>query len=419
MNFDGRFNRREVMKWGLISSSAPVLASGASALAQNLGPGNAFVGDETGRDAGKLFTGHPVVGGGQMEIRLNQSIYTDDPHELEVAQRLEPFNPLSWYNEWRRVADINEEIAEGYAEQGLKVSANQFYLRAFRFHRASIVYQEDTDRTMIPGYMKTREMFDKAWEMVPPPIERVTINVDGNNLDGYFRRASGSSSARHPVVIGYLGADSMAESTILGSGSYASRGMSSLVVDLPGQGAAKRLKNLYMPPDTERFVSDLIDYLETRSDVDTSRIGIRGISMGGYAAPRAATADGRIKAIVTSAGSYDVRSDLFDYYPPIQDRVRWIIGAEDLTAAREQLADYNMEGIAKNIECPMLLGYGPTDRIMDPQGAYNLHQAAVNSDSKLWADSGHPHHDEKSGGPQDLRLPTAQDWMAKMLGTIA
>ena len=68
MNFDGRFNRREVMKWGLISSSAPVLASGASALAQNLGPGNAFVGDETGRDAGKLFTGHPVVGGGPHQV---------------------------------------------------------------------------------------------------------------------------------------------------------------------------------------------------------------------------------------------------------------------------------------------------------------------------------------------------------------
>ena len=97
-----------------------------------------------------------------MEIRLNQSIYTDDPHELEVAQRLEPFNPQSWYEEWHRVAEINEEIAAGYAEQGLKVSAHQFYLRAFRFHRASIVYQEDTDATMMPGYMKTREMFDKA-----------------------------------------------------------------------------------------------------------------------------------------------------------------------------------------------------------------------------------------------------------------
>ena len=123
MDFDSKFNRRDVMKWGFISTSAPILAASATALGQNLGPGNAFVGDETGRDAEKLYTGHPVVGGGQMEIRLNQSIYTDDPHALEVAQRLEPFNPLSWYNEWRRVADINEEIAEGYAAQGLKVSS--------------------------------------------------------------------------------------------------------------------------------------------------------------------------------------------------------------------------------------------------------------------------------------------------------
>ncbi|MEE8237922.1 MAG: hypothetical protein V3S67_06365, partial [Gammaproteobacteria bacterium] len=101
------------MKWGLISTGAPILSTtlGSAALAQDLGPGNRFVGDLGGRDAEKLYTGRPAVGGGQMEIRLNQSIYTDDPHELEVAQRLEPFNPRSWYEEWHRVAEINEEIA--------------------------------------------------------------------------------------------------------------------------------------------------------------------------------------------------------------------------------------------------------------------------------------------------------------------
>ncbi|HEY5622885.1 MAG TPA: hypothetical protein VIV14_03915, partial [Gammaproteobacteria bacterium] len=208
MNFDPLLSRREMMKWGLLSTGATL---GASAFGQNLGPGNAHVGDIGGRDHEKLYTGHPVVGGGQMEIRLNQSIHTDDPHELEVAQRLEPFNPQSWYNEWRRVADINEEIAEGYAEQDLKTSAAGFYLRAFRFHRASIVYQEDTDETMMPGYMKTREMFDKAWEMDPPSIERVTVNVDGNQLDGYFRKPGGPAGTRFPTVIAYLGADSMAE----------------------------------------------------------------------------------------------------------------------------------------------------------------------------------------------------------------
>jgi len=420
MNSDSKLTRRGLMKLGAFSAGAPVLAAfGSRAFAQNLGPGNLFVGEVMGRDAEKLYTGHPVVGGGQMEIRLNQSVYTDDPHELEVAQRLRPFDPQSWYEEWNRVAQINEEIAEGYEEHGLNVSANQFYMRASRFHRLSIVYQEDTDETMMGGYMKFRDNFDKAWELQRPPFERVTINVDGNQLAGYFRKPGGPEGTRFPTVIAYQGADSLAENTLMGGGSYVARGMAYLVVDLPGQGAPKRLQNLYMPPDTERLVSPLIDYLETRPDVDADRIGLRGVSMGGYSAPRAASGDSRIKAVWTSAGSHDVLRDLFEYYPPIQDRVRWIIGANDLADARRKLRDYTVEDVARRIECPMLIGYGPTDRIMDAQGAYRLYEAAVNSDRQMWSGAGHPHHDEKSGGPQDLRLPTAQDWAARKLGAIA
>ncbi|MGI9258091.1 MAG: alpha/beta hydrolase family protein [Gammaproteobacteria bacterium] len=412
MSSDPLLTRREMVKWGLLSTGATL---GASAFGQDLGPGNAHLGDIGGRDPEKLFTGHPVVGGGQMEIRLNQSIHTEDPHELEVAYRLEPFNPLSWYNEWRRVAEINEEIAEGYAEQDLEMSAAMFYMRAFRFHRAAIVYQEDTDETMMPGYMKMREMYDKAWEMDPPPIERSKGTGDGNELDGFFRKPNGPEGTRYPTVINYLGADSMAESTVLGMSAYTDRGMAALVVDLPGQGAAKRLHHLWMEPDTERYVSDLVDYLETRDDVDADRIGLRGQSMGSYSAPRAASGEPRIKAVWTSAGAHDVLRDLFDYFPPIQDRVRWIIGANDLADARRKLADYTVEHVAHRIECPMLIGYGPTDRIMDPEGAFRLYQAAVNSDRQMWSDSGHPHHDEKSGGPQDLRLPTDQDWAMRQL----
>ena len=421
MTKESRLTRRGVMKLGMLSASAPVLAKALSTpvLAQDLGPGNRFVGEVGGRDHERLYTGEPVVGGGQMEIRLNQSIHTDDPHELEVAQRLRPFDPLSWYEEWNRVAQINEEIAAGYEEQGLNVSANQFYLRASRFHRLSIVYQEDTDETMMPGYMKFRDLFDKAWELRSPPFERVTINVDGNDLDGYFRKPGGPAGTRFPAVIAYQGADSLAENSIMGGGSYVSRGMAYLVVDLPGQGAPKRLQNLYMPPDTERLVSPLIDYLETRPDVDPERIGLRGISMGSYSAPRAASGDSRIKAVWTSAGAHDVLRDLFEYYPPIQDRVRWIIGARDLADARRRLRDYTVVGVAQKIECPMLIGYGPKDRIMDPEGAFRLYNAAVNSDRQMWAGAGHPHHEAKSGGPQDLRLPTAQDWAAKQLGAVA
>ena len=414
-------SRRGLLRLGLVSAGVPALSRVLSipALAQDLGPGNRHVGDAGGRDEVRLFPGPGLPGGGQMEIRLNQSIHTSDPDELEVAQRLRPFDPKSWYEEWIRVATRNEEIADGYAAQKLNVSAHQFYLRASGFYREAIVYQQDNDETMLPGYMKMKELFDKAWQLQSPPFERVTVTVDGNKLAGYFRKPGGPSGTRFPAVIAYQGADSLAESTIMGSGSYVARGMACLVVDLPGQGAAKRLQHLYMPPDTERLVSDLIDYLETRPDVDASRIGVRGISMGGYSAPRAASGDQRIKAVWTSAGSYDVLRDLFDYYPPIQERVRWIVGAKDLVDARRKLKDYTLEGVGHKIECPMLIGYGPTDRIMDPQGAFRLYQVAINSDRKMWADAGHPHHDEKSGGPQVMRLPTAQDWAARQLGAHA
>ena len=421
MSSHRKLSRRGLVKLGLMGAGVPVVSKilNAPALGQDLGPGNRHVGDVSGRDEAALFPGPDLPGGGQTEIRLNQSIYTSDPDELEVAQRLRPFDPESWYQEWHRVAERNEAIAEDYAVAGLNVSANQFYLRAFRFHRVKIVYQPDSDPRVLPGYLKMRETFDRAWEMVQPPFERVTLTVDGNELGGYFRKPNGPEGTRFPTVICCQGADSMAENTILANAGYVARGLAYLVVDLPGHGAAKRVLGLYLPPDTERHISDVVDYLETRSDVDADRIGIQTVSMGGYVGPRAASGEPRIKAVWTSMGSHDLLRDLFDYYPPIQDRVRWIIGAENLVDARRKLADYTVEHVAHKIECPMLIGYSPTDRIMDPQGAFRLYQAAVNSEREMWAGAGHPHHDEKSGGQQMLRLPTAQDWAAKQLGVIA
>jgi len=419
MDIESRFDRRSMLKWGLLSAAGAPLLLGKHALAQKgFGPSDKLLGRVDGRAEERLFTGHTPRSGGQMEIRLNQSIHTDDPDELEVATRLRPFDPLSWYEEWLRVAQINEELAQAFAEDDLRLSANQYYLRAFRFYRAAIIYQEDTDDTMMPGYIKMMDMFNKAWEMTRPPFERIKVMVDGNELDGYFRKPGGPPGTRYPVAISYLGADSMAESTVLGRGSLVARGLAVLVVDLPGQGAAKRLKHLYMEPDTERYVSDLVDYLETRPDVDPNRIALVGQSMGGYSAPRAAANEPRIKAVSVAAGSHDLERDLFDYFPPIQERVRWIIGARDLADTKRKIRDFTNADGARKIECPMLIGYGPTDRIMDPEGAYRLYQAAVNSDRTMWAGGGHPHHTAKSGGPIDRRLPTEQDWLARTLGAI-
>ncbi len=410
-------SRRGLVKWGLAAAGLPALtrALGSSAFAQDAGSEGGKKGAVGGRADGELFTGNGLPGGGQLEIRLTQTMYTSDPDALEVAQRMKPFDLDSWITEWTRVAEKNEQMAEKFAADGFKVTANEYYLRAAGFYRDACWPQPVTDSRMLTSYKKARDNFDKAWKLVRPPFERVQINYEGKMLDGYFRKPNNPPGKKFPAVIAFQGADTMAEATIMGGGAYAARGMAYLAVDFPGQGGALRLKDLHLPPDTERVAKAMIDYLETRPDVDATRVGMQGISMGGYGVPRAASGEKRIKAAFMSSGSYDLKSDLFEYFPPIQERVRWIIGAKDLADARKQLAEYNLNGKANKIEAPMLIGYSKDDRIMDPAGALRLYEAAVNSKRDMVEGTGHVQA-ANAGGPRDRRPVVFPDWAAKTLG---
>jgi dienelactone hydrolase len=410
--------RRRLMNLGLASAVAPVAAKllGVTAHAQDFGPSSGLLGKVGGRDEKALFPGPNMPGGAQTEIRMVQSIHTADADELEVAIRMKPYDMESWISEWSRVAEANEELAAGYEKAGLKVTATEHYRRAQEFYSNATLYAAEEHPKQLPLYRKMVAMFDKHQALGGSNIERVQIPWEGKTLRGFFRKPGGGQGRRWPVVIGFQGADSMAHNTILGgAGSFVARGMAYLVIDVPGQGWAMRVDNLALPPDPERLAKAMIDYLETRQDVDASRIAMQGISMGGWSAPRCASGEPRIKAVIMASGSLNIGQDLFHYYPPIQERVRWIIRAKDLPDAARKLRDYTTEGVAQKIQCPMVIGYGSDDRIMDPQGAYRLYQAAVNSKREMMAGLGHPHHSAKAGGPRADRPQLLQDWMMKTL----
>jgi dienelactone hydrolase len=411
-----KLSRRGMVQLGLLSAGISPLSQlvTPSARAQDAGPDGGTLGAVGGRAEEQLYPGKGLPGGGQLEIRLSATIYTSDPDQLEVAQRLKPFDLESWIAEWLRVAERNEQLAEKFARQGLKVTANEYYLRASNFYREACWPQPVTETRMLPSYKKMRETFDKAWELVRPPFERIQVSYEGKTLDGYLRKPNGPAGRRFPAVIAFQGADTMAEATIQNGGQYVTRGMAYLAMDFPGQGGALRLKDLHLPPDAERIAKAVIDYLATRPDVDSNRIGMQAISMGGYGVPRAASGDQRIKAGLMSSGSYCLQQDIFDYYPPIQERLRWIIGARDLADARKKLGDYTLEGRARHIECPMLIGYSKDDRIMDPQGSLRLYQAAVNSKREMVEGTGHAQA-SNAGGPRGMRPPVLADWAARHL----
>jgi len=407
-----KLSRRGLVRLGMVSAGISPFVSRVRG--QDAGAEAGTLGVVGGRSEHELFPGKDLPGGGQLEIRLTASIYTSDPDQLEVAQRMKPYNLASWVEEWTRVAERNEKIADQHAAEGYKVTANEYYLRASNFYREACWPMPVSEPRMLPIYKRMRENFDKAWKMTRPQFERVQVNYEGQMLDGYFRKPNGPAGKKFPTLIAFEGADTMAEATILNATSYVTRGMAYLALDFPGQGGALRLKDLHLPPDTERILKAMIDYLVTRPDVDANRIGVAGISMGGYGTPRAAAGESRIAAALMSSGSFDLGHDLFDYYPPIQERVRWIIGARDLADARKKLADYTLEGRANRIECPMLIGYSKDDRIMDPAGAYRLYKAAVNSKREMVEGTGH-NQASNAGGPRSMRSPALADWAAKHL----
>jgi dipeptidyl aminopeptidase/acylaminoacyl peptidase len=360
-----------------------------------------------------LYPAKGLPGGGQMEVRMMVESEHPDPDIVELGHLVKPFNLQSWYAEHSHVAEKNEKRAQAALAEGNKVTASEYFLRAAGFWRSAIIYLPEADDRMMKGYARLKETFDKAWTLVPPPFERVQIPYEGKILQGYFFPARAPQGRKAPVVFNYGGADGMLMGGRPdgGSGQYRARGISYLDVDGPGQGWALRMDKIYAVPDTERYAKAVVDYLVARSDVDADRIGIHGSSMGGYTAPRACTVEKRFKACAVWSGAYNLQQDIFDYYPPIQERLRWLIGAKDLSDGRKRMAEFTLQGNADKIECPLLVGYSIDDRVMDPRGALRLYKAAANAKPSQMLDGvGH-------GKRTWEQRSYIADWFAKQLGT--
>jgi len=365
---------------------------------------------DRGQAEKELFPARGLPGGGQLEVRMEISANHPDPDIRGVARRVKLFNLESWHTEWTQVAQKNEELAAGFEGEQRKLTAHEFYLRAADFYRRAVVYMPDSDPRMLPTFKKLEENFDKAWSVVPPPFERVQIPYEGYLLPALFWPGRGKAGSRLPVVYNYGGADGiLLRGEDGGAGQYVRRGMSFIDVDGPGHGGMLRHHKLYAPPDSERVAKAVIDYLVTRPDVDPERIGLHGSSLGGYSGPRCATGEKRIKAVAVWSGAYNLIDDIFDYYPPIQDRLRWLMGAKDLQEAREKIKEFTLIGRAQKIDCPLLVGYSRDDRVMDPRGALNLYENAVNSPDRSMVDGvGH-------GEKRFDRRTYIADWFMKQL----
>ena len=165
-------------------------------------------------------------------------------------------------------------------------------------------------------------------------------------------------------------------------------------------------------PEFERPVKAVVDWIETRADLDAGRVGIWGVSFGGYYAPRAAAFEKRIKACVSLSGAFQ-RKTTFEGRPVINvEAFRVRSGSKDLEEAGQVAARVSLADCAKDITCPIYILAGTKDRLTGVDQASKL-AAAVSGPVTLSIIEGGNH--VVNNYWYTYRDQTA-DWMATQLG---
>ena len=134
-----------------------------------------------------------------------------------------------------------------------------------------------------------------------PPGEYVEIPFEGKKLKGVLR-------GKGPVLIMAPGLDSTKEEIHAYEEPFLARGIAVLAIDGPGQGEAEY--EIPICGDYERAATAVVDWIETRSDLDRREIAIWGVSLGGYYAPRAAAYEKRFKACIALVRAVRLGADL-------------------------------------------------------------------------------------------------------------
>jgi 2,6-dihydroxypseudooxynicotine hydrolase len=312
-----------------------------------------------------------------------------------------------WLPQWSRTADEQADFAVEADAAGHRLTAGHAWRRAsVNRHFGKFVWMVDLDLAAAATRRSVEET-RHALTRLDRSAERLTIPIDGGTAYANLRRPPGIDLPPYVVLI--PGLDSTKEEFFYFEQSFLDRGMATIALDGPGQGET----GLALPirPDYEIAVTPLLDLLATRSDLDHRRVGLAGVSLGGYYAPRAAAFEPRVTAVAGISGPFRF-GDMWDDLPPMT-RQTFVVksGARDDEEGRRIALSLDLTGVCERITVPALYVTGAKDRLIPWQ---QTQRQADESPKGTFVNFPQGNHGV-SNLPSRAR-PMIADWMGEQLG---
>ena len=223
-----------------------------------------------------------------------------DPNDLrEAFKSIKTRDKDEWAAAFIAVGDRYMAEAKSL-ETSDPAKANADYIRAWRiysFGRWPFPSSPGKQR----AYAKALEAFRAHTKFWDPPMEIVHIPFEGKEVIGYLRLPKNASGPA-PLVIAVNGLDSRKEDLAESFSAILPYGIGFLAVDGPGTGEAP----IKASPTADRMLSRVIDYAQSHSEIDKSRIAVHGVSWGAYWATKLSIVERtRLKAVSTQSPPVD------------------------------------------------------------------------------------------------------------------
>jgi dipeptidyl aminopeptidase/acylaminoacyl peptidase len=303
-----------------------------------------------------------------------------DPADVrEAFANIKTTDNDEWAAAFSAVAD--RYMAEGNSLLSTNpAQADKDFIRAWRlysFGRWPVPASAGKKR----AYAKALEAFLAHAKMMDPPLEVVHIPFEGSEIVGYLRLPK-NAKGPVPMVIAISGLDSRKEDLTENFGVVLNSGIGYIGVDSPGTGQAP----IKASETADRMYSKVIDYLESRPEVDKTRIGVDGQSFGAYWATKLAIVEhARLKAVVAQSPPVDAtfeknfvvqktlgnREYLFGLGPALMSIFEGANKIEDLGEILPKLSLVNQHLLGKPTT-PMLIIAGALDTQVPVSDAYLL-----------------------------------------------
>lgn len=307
---------------------------------------------------------------------------------LYIASQIMAGDRDSWHREWSAFAATLVQQADAALTAGHVVSARGCYLRACEYYRQAFFWhRDDLDAAELQtGYAASVSAFRQALPLLDPP-GRV---LDGAT-PGYLLTPPGDGP--FPTILHIGGYDGTAEENVASAGAALDRGWAFASLDGPGTGTPLYQRREPMRPDWENVVPGMVDLLVRQPDVDPGRIVLVGRSFGGLLAPRAASGEPRLAAMIADPGQIDMAEllpawlgDLWNHVddPSADDQFQALLQSpamkilfgprivtHGLSTVREYVGDlrrYASRDQVATIRCPSYITDNETDGVSTGQG---------------------------------------------------